>query len=204
MATSTQQQRQAAFERQADRARALGHPLRFRMIAILIEREASPAELAEELGESLRKVCYHIEYLRGDLSHSPEPLIELVGTDQRKGGTIHVYRAIERHRIDMATAAKHSQPVREDASSVAIDRIVSDLLGAQQEGTLDSHPQRSLMRVHGLVDDKGMHELAELVEGYVTAVEGIMDESKGRLSETGEKAIPVASETLVFPVARVY
>lgn len=192
------------MERQAARAKALGHPLRFRIIAVLVEREASPAELAEELGSDLQKVAYHVRYLAGALRHSPEPLIELVGTDQRRGGTQHFYRAIDRHRVDMATAAVQPQAVREDASAVAVDRIVSDLLGAQREGTLDSHPQRSLMRVHGRVDDQGMHQLAELVEAHVTAVEEIMAESQCRLVASKEKPIPVASETLVFPVSRVY
>ena len=192
--------RGTAAERQAARAKALGHPLRFRILAALAYREASPAELAEELDVDLQKIAYHFRYLAGALPHSPEPLIELVGTDQRRGGTQHFYRRIERSRVDMEAAETLPQAVREDMSVTAVEAIISDLLGALQAGTLDSHPQRSLMEIRGMVDDKGMHQLAEAVEAHVDVVEAILAESLCRLAESSEAPIPIASGTLVFPV----
>lgn len=197
-----QRQAQAAFERQVGRAKALGDPLRFRIMAILMEREASPAELAEELGESLRKVCYHIEYLRGALPHSPEPFIELVSTDQRRGGTIHIYRSIERRqRIDMAAAAEQPRADREEASAIAIDKIVGDLRAAQRDGTVDSHAQRTLMRVIERVDDQAVHELAALAEAHVTTTEEIVVASQLRLAKSGETPIRIAAATTVVPLS---
>ena len=67
--------------------KALAHPLRVRALAILTEREASPSELAEELGEPLGNVSYHVRLL-----HELE-LIELVKTTPRRGAIEHHYRA---------------------------------------------------------------------------------------------------------------
>jgi len=197
-------QRDAAVERHTARAKALAHPLRFRIFAVLSHREASPAELAEELEVDLQRVAYHVRYLAGILDHSSEPLIELVDTDQRRGGTQHFYRIIGRQRVDIETSETLPQAVREDLSMVAVDRIVADLLGAQLDGTLDSHPQRSLMQISGRVDDEGMYRLAELVEKHVTAVEEVLAESERRIGDSEKPDIPIVSGTLVFPVSRVY
>jgi DNA-binding transcriptional ArsR family regulator len=58
-----------------------------RALAILTEREASPSELAEELGEPLGNVSYHVRLLH-ELG-----LIDLVGTTPRRGAIEHHYRA---------------------------------------------------------------------------------------------------------------
>ena len=67
--------------------KALAHPLRVRALAILTERDASPSELAEELGEPLGNVSYHVRLLH-ELG-----LIELVRTTPRRGAIEHHYRA---------------------------------------------------------------------------------------------------------------
>jgi DNA-binding transcriptional ArsR family regulator len=67
--------------------KALAHPVRVRALAILVEREASPSELADELGEPLGNVSYHVRLLH-DLG-----LIELVSTTPRRGAIEHHYRA---------------------------------------------------------------------------------------------------------------
>ncbi len=43
--------------------KALAHPLRVEILAILNERVASPNELAKGLGEGLSQVSYHVKVL---------------------------------------------------------------------------------------------------------------------------------------------
>jgi DNA-binding transcriptional ArsR family regulator len=43
--------------------KALSHPIRVRVLALLEERMASPVELAEVLGVSLGSVSYHVRNL---------------------------------------------------------------------------------------------------------------------------------------------
>jgi DNA-binding transcriptional ArsR family regulator len=67
-------------------ATAIAHPLRHRLLTILNERVASPTELADELGERLGNVSYHVSVL-ADLG-----LLELVRMTSRRGAIEHHYR----------------------------------------------------------------------------------------------------------------
>src|SRR5919107_5509795 len=71
-------------------AKALSHPMRARILAILNERTASPNEISEMLDERLPNVSYHVRALL-DLE-----CIELVDTAQRRGAIEHYYRAVKR------------------------------------------------------------------------------------------------------------
>ena len=68
-------------------AKALMHPVRTRVFALLDENVASPSELAAELDEPLGTVSYHVRILL-ELG-----LIELVSTTPRRGAIEHHYRA---------------------------------------------------------------------------------------------------------------
>lgn len=76
--------------------KALAHPLRVRALAILVQRAASPSELADELGEPLGNVSYHVRLL---YDHG---LIELVSTTPRRGAIEHHYRAREDRHLSIA------------------------------------------------------------------------------------------------------
>src|SRR5215212_8131241 len=70
--------------------KALAHPLRVEILAILNERMASPNELSKELDEGLSQVSYHVKVLK-DFE-----CIELVKTEPRRGAVEHYYRATAR------------------------------------------------------------------------------------------------------------
>src|SRR5262245_48173228 len=67
--------------------KALSHPLRVRILALLQERSASPVELARWLHATVGTVAYHVRTLRA------LGLIELVGETRVRGGLAHHYRA---------------------------------------------------------------------------------------------------------------
>jgi DNA-binding transcriptional ArsR family regulator len=205
LASETDKKQRATIEREAARAKAFVHPLRHRIFIKLAEREASPTELAEELGASLNNVAYHVRWLAGNLPHSPKPLIELVATDRKHGGRQHFYRAMEQPKVTIATSAAQSRKIREDVSASIVPRIVDDLTTAQEDGTLDDHPQRSVMRYHFWTDEEGMQRTAELVETHQRALEEVAAESAHRRAANPDaKGFPVAAETMVFPVAKLY
>ena len=70
--------------------KALAHPLRIEILAILNDRMASPNELRKELEEGLSQVSYHIKVLR-DFQ-----MIEQVKTEPRRGAVEHYYKATEK------------------------------------------------------------------------------------------------------------
>ena len=70
--------------------RAIGHPLRLRLLTIFNERVASPSDLAAELGEPIGNVSYHTRIL------ARLGCVELVRTKQVRGAIEHYYRAVVR------------------------------------------------------------------------------------------------------------
>lgn len=193
----------AVMERELAQAKALSHPLRFRILGILGEREASPKELAGELDEKLHTVMYHVDWLAGKKPANSVPLIELIDLDRRRGGVMHIWKRIDRPYIDSAAALELSRAVREDTTAAVLPLVLGDIRSAQKAGTFDGHPLRSLMRMHDEFDDQGMHEAAEAVEAYVETLKGIAGRSKNRIAN-GAEGFPVATETLVFQVPKLY
>src|SRR3954462_5029406 len=76
--------------------KALSHPLRVRILAILEERTASPVQLAQLLDASLGVVSYHVRTLERF------GLIKLVRTNPVRGAVEHHYRANARPTISDA------------------------------------------------------------------------------------------------------
>jgi DNA-binding transcriptional ArsR family regulator len=90
-------------------ARALSHPTRVRILALLEERVATPRDLADWLdGPTLGAVSHHVRLLHR------VGLIRLVRTTSVRGAMSHHYRAAARVRVagegwdDAAPIVKHA------------------------------------------------------------------------------------------------
>ncbi len=73
--------------------KALSHPVRARALIALNQRVASPSEIADEQGEAVGYVAYHVRVLH-ELG-----VIELVNTRQVRGATQHFYRGTARPHL---------------------------------------------------------------------------------------------------------
>jgi DNA-binding transcriptional ArsR family regulator len=175
---------------------AYAHPVRARALMILAARVASPREIAEELGEPLGKVSYHVRGLRD------AGLIELVETDGSSGGVQHFYRAAHLPIVDTETAVSQGPRQRAVASAVVINLMVSDVAAAVEAGTLDSLPERVLVRYHPRVDARGWGELSDLYTNAMYRSIEIGKESRERLRESGEEGMVVGLHTLVFEMPK--
>lgn len=106
--------------------KALSHPLRARLLDLLDQRTASPSQLADELGEPLPNVSYHVRRLL-DLG-----CIELAGTEPRRGATEHYYRATETSLSRMALTL--DEQGWEELSALLAD-LLDRATGIQAEAT---------------------------------------------------------------------
>ena len=80
--------------------KAMSHPLRVRILALLDERIASPVELAGWLDATLGTVAYHVRTLER------MGLVELVRETRVRGAVEHHYRSCGRPQVsDEAWAA---------------------------------------------------------------------------------------------------
>lgn len=155
--------------------RALAHPLRVRILAILEERVASPAQIAPLFDASLGVVSYHVRTLER------LGLIEQVGQRQVRGATQHFYRALERPRISDEAWGEATPIVKQAMIGATIEQIhqyVTNSAGAGGFDRGDAHITRTALRL----DAKGWEQLArlcrKLLEDVAKIEEGVARRQK--------------------------
>ena len=154
--------------------KALSHPLRVRILALLQERTASPRELAEWLDATLGTVSYHVRALH-DFG-----LIELVKTSQVRGAIAHHYRAKVRPRVSDEAWAKAAPIVKQAAVGAALQTVDDYARASAAAGGFDrgeAHLTRTSLRL----DTKGWAAAAKACEKLVAEL--------GRIEEAAAKRI---------------
>jgi DNA-binding transcriptional ArsR family regulator len=163
------------------------HPLRRRIWYAMAEaRPISPSELADELGEPVNDVAYHVRRLR-DMG-----IIELAGTQPVRGATQHFYRAVQRPLLNNDEVAE-LDPEETQASATNILQIeFADAAASIEAGKLVERPEHYIFRMPVNLDEKGWQEFhaifAEAAERLYEAEERCVD----RRRENGEGAESVS------------
>jgi DNA-binding transcriptional ArsR family regulator len=161
--------------------KALSHPIRVRVLALLEERMASPVELAEVLGVSLGSVSYHVRNLHR------LGLIELKKETRRRGAIEHHYRAKERPSVS-DKAWSEATPIAKQAMVGSMLRQMSDYANtAAAAGGFDrsdAHITRTRMKL----DEQGWHELSKACHALLDEAARIEREAEERLEDAGHDA----------------
>jgi DNA-binding transcriptional ArsR family regulator len=165
-------------------AKALSHPLRARIFAVLNEQVASPNELSEMLGEPLPNVSYHVRALV-DLD-----CVELVRTAPRRGAIEHYYRAIRRPFFTDAEWKRLPRSGRQAIADAGLQLIWEDVAQAIEAGTFDSRPDMHLSRSALVLDEQAWGELRDALEAVLEDAERIGQRSKARLEKSGDSGMP--------------
>ena len=173
-------------------AKALSHPMRTRILAILNERVASPNEISEMIDERLPNVSYHVRALQ-DLG-----CIELVSTAQRRGAIEHYYRAIVRPFFSDRDWKKLPQSGRQAVSDVALQMIWADVSDAIKSGTFEARPNRHLSRSAMNLDETGWKELHDVLVRTLEETEKIEARSADRIKKSGDDAVPTRVVMMQF------
>ena len=146
--------------------RALAHPLRIRILAMLEERPASPVQLAPRLGSTLGRVGHHVRVLR-DLG-----LIELVETRRRRGAIEHIYQAAPVPGFSDDAWQQAGAAVRERVVAAVLAQIGDYVSGSAAAGGFD-RADANLSRVPLRLDESGWQELAEAGRRFLAEVDDI-------------------------------
>jgi DNA-binding transcriptional ArsR family regulator len=156
--------------------KALSHPMRVRILAMLQERTATPRELSEWLEASLGTVSYHVRALY-DLG-----LLELVRTTQVRGAVAHHYRLRERPRIsDEAWAA--APPIAKQAAIGATLLTINDYAQASATAGGFERDQAQLTRRSPKLDGKGWEQAAKACAKLVAELAKIEDAAAARIAK---------------------
>lgn len=166
--------------------KALAHPLRAEILAVLNEGVASPNELAKRFGEGLSQVSYHVKVL-----HECD-CIELVKTEPRRGAVEHYYRATARAFFSDGDWNSLPEVVRSGMSASALRAAVEDVISALREGSFEARTDRHLSFTPVIVDEQGWRDLMALLAETLDGISDIQTESAGRLAGASEEGIPAA------------
>jgi DNA-binding transcriptional ArsR family regulator len=171
-------------------AKALAHPLRVRILSSLSKGISSPNQLAQELGEPLGNVSYHVKTL---LEYD---CVELVKTEPRRGAVEHFYRATERAFFSAKDWEKIPASARKGINGVILEAIGQDAAAAMVSNTIESRADAHISRTPMVLDETGWKELAKLLSDTLGQALEIQQAAAGRLAE--EKTEPIASTLAIL------
>ena len=170
--------------------RAISHPIRIRLLAMLDEEPASPVILASKLNQPLGTIAYHVRTLY-DLG-----LLKLVSTRQRRGATEHYYKttgnpasseeawegldAISKQRLLTALIAKATDYATRSAAAGGFD-------------AKEAHISTDALKL----DRTGWEQLAQESKKWLTRAQEIERESAERMGVEAD-ALSVGLTMMLF------
>jgi DNA-binding transcriptional ArsR family regulator len=150
-------------------AKAMSHPLRFRILEALNAEAASPSDLARQFSEPLGNVSYHFKVLQECEA------IELVGTKPVRGALEHIYRATARPFLDDEHWSRLPISVRRQLFDAILQGLWDHVVEAAESGGLDdaqTHISWTTLRLDG----QGRDEIAELL---ITTIDRALEINAG-------------------------
>ena len=166
--------------------KALAHPLRVRILAVLDEHVASPTELAEELHAPLGNVSYHVRTL---LSLG---LIELVKETPRRGSVEHHYSAVARPAISDQAWEAVPESVKRAMIGAALQQAGVYVNAAAAAGSFN-RANAHLSRTPLELDDEGWHAVAEELLKFMDRAQEIERDCSERLKDATREPDPRAA-----------
>jgi DNA-binding transcriptional ArsR family regulator len=168
--------------------RALSHPLRVRILAMLQERTASPSQLSEWLGATLGTTAYHVRSLH------QLGLIELADETRVRGAIEHHYRAGKRPMVSEEAWAQAPPIAKQAAVGSTLQMVDEYARKSAAEGGFD-RAEAHLSRTSVKLDDEGWAAVNEAALRFVAEVEQIDEAVKARTkarphgTEVGDAAV---------------
>jgi len=160
--------------------KALSHPLREHVLAVLNERVASTSEIGREIDLDVPAFYHHVELLE-ELG-----FLERVETKQRRGAKEHFFRAKATVLFDDEAWERIPATVRSDIAGGHIYEILSDLVAALRAGAFGASPATHNTWLPGVFDKLGWRECMALMNETLDKVMAIQRRSSERIAVTGE------------------
>ena len=157
--------------------KALGHPMRMRILMRLSQRTMSPNQLAQELEERLGSVSYHVRVLV-DIGY-----LELVRTEPRRGAVEHFYRAQARAFLSDADWGRLPDKTRRALSDSVLQVMWRDIAISVAMGTFDQRVDRHLSFTALVLDEEAWTQLKTELDRVLDLGLQLQAESAARLQD---------------------
>jgi DNA-binding transcriptional ArsR family regulator len=171
--------------------RAISHPLRIRLLAMLDEQAASPVILAAKLAQPLGTIAYHVRTLN-DLG-----LLKLVSTRQRRGATEHYYRTKAHPRFTDEAWAQLDTVSKQRVLTALLSKAHDYASRAAAAGgfdAADAHFTTTPLKL----DADGWRRLAKATKTWLEQTAQIEHDAAERLAKDPHSAIDVGLVILLF------
>lgn len=156
--------------------KALGHPLRVRILALLEEETSSPVQLSKKLGASLGTVAYHVRTLH-ELG-----LLEDVGTTPRRGAVEHHYKAKPRPQFSEEAWEGASPIAKQALTDATLLQILDYCRISAAAGGFDSG-EAVVARTAMKLDARGWKELSKAFSKVLESMAKIEAQAAERLGD---------------------
>ncbi len=178
--------------------KAMSHPLRVRILAMLDERVASPNELRGWLGGSLGTVAYHVRVLE------QLGLIELVNETRVRGAVEHHYRATERPTATADGWAQAPPVAKQAAVGSSLDVIAAYARASAAAGGFD-RADAQLRRVLLRLDARGLAQLSKACDKLLEQAEKIEKAAAARIKKdpSADDVVDAGLGLLLFEAVRL-
>jgi DNA-binding transcriptional ArsR family regulator len=179
--------------------KAMSHPLRVRILALLDERRASPVELADVLEASLGTVSYHVRTLH------QLGLIELVDETRVRGAVEHHYRAKARPKVTDEAWAQ-APPIAKQAAVGSSLQMIDEYARASAAAGGFDHSDAALIRLSMRLDEKGWAQLAKAVKKLLEQAQRIEADAAQRMkgnAQAKHDAMDVGLVMMLFEAIRL-
>ena len=178
--------------------KAMSHPLRVRILAMLTERKASPVELSQRLDVNLGVVAYHVRTLER------LGLIRLVGERRVRGAIEHYYAARVRPRVS-DEAWGQAPAIAKQAAIASTLQVVQEYARASADRGGFDRADAQLTRSVYRLDAKGFAQLAQACTRLVGQADKIEQQAAARLAKRphAEEPVNAALVTMLFESIRL-
>ena len=178
--------------------KALDHVLRQHILLAAVQREVSPCELSEELGEELSQVSYHVQARRYDC----DGMIERTRTEPRRGAAKNYYRATEKTLLPAKAWRRVKKGLRAVVGAGQASDLFEDLAGALKAGEAGQGSQDHISRTPPGFLPQGKRRVKAIAEraareverraagSGATHAEGRRRRGQGRLAPTPSRRRP--------------
>ena len=178
--------------------KALSHPLRVRILAMLQERTASPSELSQWLGATLGTTAYHVRSLH------QLGLIELADETRVRGAIEHHYRAGKRPMVS-ESAWEQAPPIAKQAALGSALQMVDEYARRSAAVGGFDRAEAHLSRTSIKLDTKGWEQLNSACLKFVEQVEKIDAAARERSTKQphDDEAADAAVVLMAFEAQRL-
>jgi len=161
-----------------DQIKALAHPLRQRILELMIEAPITTKQVADRIGEKPTKLYHHVDTLEA------AGFIRLVKTQKKRGTVEKYYEAVaerfvmDRQAVEVSSRGDGEQAQLETIIATSLDETLDEIRGAMATGLIradDESGESVFIRSHLRMTPLHMTMLIERLQEWIRDCQGSHD-----------------------------